>query len=233
MSTRPWLILALSAMLGACAAERPVVFVSRAYDSGKIRRVAMVDIVDFPGAPGSGEIMAGTFEKYLLRADYNLIERRQLRALLREKSLELSEAVGKTSIKKLGRLLGVDALAFGSLTDFSDVREQTVMVDMPLQHTEPIYGTVVTKQRNAETEVETRQKVVTGYSLHSHDRIIPQTETLPAHIGLSVRLVSVETGEVLWSASAASNGIDLAEASEEVSAGLMESLLKQLRPSGH
>lgn len=223
-------LILLAAGFCACA-PAAVVVVSHSYDPQHVRRVAVLSFTDYPGALGSGELAAGTLEKYLLWADYSLIERRQVQQVLNEQSFQASDAVDPATIRKVGKLLGVDALVLGSLTDYADTREETVMVDEPQENTEPIYGTVETTQRSGGTVVRTSQQVVTGYQTSATDQVVPEVETLPARVGMSVRLVDVETAEVLWSASASSDGVGPAAATEQASAALMQGVVKQLKKS--
>lgn len=227
MMKRTW-PLALAWALAACASPA-VVFVGRGYDPARVRRVALVGFQDFSGLSGSGEIAAATFEKYLLLGNYNLVERRRVNEIIKEQGFGASGAVDPATIRKLGKLLGVDALVLGSLTDFSNVREHTVMVDVPLEQSEPIYGRVVTTQQSGDTTVRTVQKVVTGYSYVQTNQLVPETQTVPARVGLSVRLVDVESGSILWSGSGSSEGDNLASAAEEASSKIMQAVLKQLK----
>ena len=223
-------LILLTAAFSACASPA-IVIVSRGYDPTRVRRVAVVDIKDFPGLWGSGEIAASTFEKYLLWAGYSLVERRQVNEIIKEQSFGASGAIDPAMIRSLGKLLGVDALAFGSLTDFSNSREQTVMVDIHQEQSDPIYGQVVTDQQSGNTTVRTIQSVVTGYSTTRTSQVMPEIVTLPAHVGLSVRLVDTQSGEVLWSASSSSDGVDLTAAAEQASAEIMQAVVKQLQKS--
>lgn len=56
-------------------------------------------------------------------------------------------------------------------------------------NTNPIYVQVVTVQKNRGARVMPIQNVVTGYSTTRTSAVVPLTMTLPAHVGLSVRLV--------------------------------------------
>lgn len=214
--------------LAACSSPA-IVFVAPTYNPTHVHRVAMLSLADYPEAPGSGEIAAATFEKYLLEAGYSVVERRQVAQILKEQSLSFSGAVDASQIRNLGRILGVDALVMGNVTDFSNSREQTVMVDVPQEQSDPIYGRVVTVQQNGNTTVETVQHVITGYSYTQTDQIIPETQTVPAHVGLSIRLVDTQTGEVLWVSSGASDGSNLAAATETASSKIMEATIKKLK----
>ena len=220
-----WLILA---GLAGCATPA-VVVVSPAYDPGQVKRVALAGFKDFPGASGSGDVVSDTFEKYLLWGGYNLVERKQVQDLLNEQSFQASGAVDPATIKRIGQILGVDALVFGSLGEYTASREQTVMVDEPQAQSDPIYGTIATTQRSGGSVVRTVSQVVTGYNYTQTEQVVPEVETQPAHVAMSVRLVSVETGAVLWEASADSDAVDLNAAAEQAAAKIMQGVVKQLK----
>lgn len=226
---RSAVFLALSAALLSACAPRAVGFVNRNYDSSRIRHVALLHFEDYPGLAGSGEIAASTFEKNLLLAGYTLVERRRVDKVLKEQFLDLSGAIEPAVMRRLGKILGVDALVLGSLTDFSNIREQTVYVNMPQHQSEPIFDRVVTTEKNKNTTVRTEHKIISGYSTSVTQQIVPRTETLPARAGMSVRLVEVASGEVLWSASASGNGPDLTTATQKASFKLMQTVTKELR----
>lgn len=229
---RRFLLVVFCAAAAGCAAPG-IVFISRSYNPAQTRRVALLNFADFPGAPGSGEIAASTFEKYLLWADYSLIERRYVTQILKEQSLSVSGAMDQSTIKNIGKIMGVDALAFGTLTDFSHKREQTIMVDMPQQQSEPVYGQVVSVQQSGNETVRTIQNVVTGYTTRQTTRSVPETITFPARVGMAVRLVDVQTGEVLWSASTFTDGSSLTLATEEASSKIMLAVVNQLKKISH
>jgi len=219
--------LLIAVLAGGCA--RPaLVMMSREYDFSRVKRVAVMAFMDFPGMPGSGEIAASTFDKYLL-SEYSVVERRQVTGVMREQYLHAAGGVDVANVKKIGRLLGVDALIFGDLNDFTDTRDRTVMVDMPQEHAEPVYGKVVTETKVGDSTVTTVQPVVTGYEYYETSRYIQMAETIPARAAFSVRLVDVETGEIIWSASVSSEGSDLADASEKASSRIMKAVRKQMK----
>ena len=73
------------------------------------------------------------------------------------------------------------------------------------------------------------QDVVTGYAITQTSQIVPETQTVPAHVAMNVRLVDAKTNELLWSISASASGDDLASATEDASASAMQGLLKKLK----
>lgn len=222
-------LCAAALALAAGCASPGIVFLSQGYSRAEPRRVALLNFADYPGAPGSGEIAASTFEKYLLWADYNLIERRHVSQILKEQALSVSGAMDQSTIRNIGKIIGVDALVFGTLTDFSHNRERTVMVDMPQQQSEPVYGQVVTVQQSGSATISTTQSVLTGYATRQTSRLVPEVITFPAKVGMAVRLVDVQTSEVLWSASTAADGSSLTTATEEASSKIMLAVVNQLK----
>jgi hypothetical protein len=65
------------------------------------------------------------------------------------------------------------------------------------------------------------------------DQPVEQTETVEAHVGLSLRMVDVQSGELLWSASSSGSGSHLNDASENVSAQIVHTLVARLKnPAG-
>src|SRR5689334_8251488 len=117
MTKRGLLLILSGAVLSACSSPA-IVVIAPNYDPSHIRRVALLYIRDNPGMSGSGEIASSTFEKYLLWAGYNLVERRQVTQLLKEQSLNFSGALDPATIRNVGKILGVDALIMGNLTEF-------------------------------------------------------------------------------------------------------------------
>lgn len=230
---RPAGLIALAAAaLAACAAPA-VVLVSADYDAARVKRVALVGFDDFPGAAGSGEIAASAFEKYLLLPGYALVERRQIDDVLKEHGLAASGLVDSSRLKGFAQVLGVDALVIGTITDFAGQSEQTVMMDVPQEQVDPVYGQIVTTAHAGGVRTTTVQNVVTGYATTQSDAVVPETEFVPARVGLSARLVDARTGEILWSASAASDGASLSSAVESAAAKTMRAVadrLKKLAP---
>jgi hypothetical protein len=227
---RPW-ALGLAA-LGAACATPALVFVSPDYGSNPIARVAVLDFSDYPGQAGSGAIASDVFEQFLLPLGYNLVERKEVDQILKEQSFQASSSVDPATAQSMGKILGVDALVVGSVTDFAQASEQTVMVDDPQEVQQPIYGQAPAG-RNGWGGGQT---VVTGYTTTEVDQQIQETETLPAEIGLSVRMVGVKSGTVLWTASASCDGANVSDAAqsaaESIASGLQDQL-KKLAPPAH
>lgn len=214
--------------IGCTAASTAFVVVSPEYYKNQIKRVALIGFEDYPGLTGSGENSATIFEKYLLQGGYSLVERRQINELMKERMLQSNGTYDQATIQKIGKILGVHALVFGSLNDYNTPREQTVFVDIPQQQSSPIYGQIETREKKGDTSVKTTQNIITGYNYSWTSQTVAQLEKIPAHVGISVRMVSVETGEVIWSASSSGEGTYVNKAMEDASAQLMSAVAKKL-----
>lgn len=226
MIRRASALFAVTAAAALCGCATPaVVLVSADYSASKIRKVAMAPFRDFPGSAGSGEIAADVFEEYLLMPGYQLVERRQVDALLKEHGFELSGNVDPSQIKQLGRMLGVDALVLGSVSDFQGASEQTVMVDVPQETMPPLYGGMVGAYGGPYGQ---GYAGAFGYGMPT-ETSIPETEFVPAHVAFTAKLVDVESAEVLWTVSTGSDGNDPGTALQSASSKAMSSLVEQLR----
>jgi hypothetical protein len=192
---------ALPALLLACACSGPSVSVRRGYDFAGIRRVAVLGFADYPGQKNSGALVCGAFGRSLLAAGWEVVEREQAGKLLREQAFQLSGAVDPRQAKRIGQMLGVDALVLGEVTDFSPPRSGVVMADVPDVVGEPVTARRVRRVKQGDQWVDVSEDVVTRYQTQRHNRKVPSTYTVDALVGASVRMVSVETGELLWSGS--------------------------------
>jgi hypothetical protein len=214
--------LALAAVLCACA-PAAVVVVSPGYDAARTQLVTVAAIEDFPGAAGSGEIVADALERRLLRSGYRVVARRRALPVLRA---ELGDAGGDASadqIRAAARALGVDALAFGALADYTSASDRTVMADYPQQEFAPVYGSAA--------RTAGRQDPFPYNDDKTSWVKVPVEQITPAHIALSVELLDAETGETLWTASAERTDNDLAAATAKTVEAIMTAVAAKIRAS--
>lgn len=227
----PIRLLAFSAVLAgfqAGCAPPAVVVVNPNHDAAKIRRVALVGVSDYPGISGSGGVVASVLDKYLLQA-YNLVERRRVTEILKEQTTQAAGTIDPATMHKLGQILGVDALVFGDLTDYMEARDRTVMMDMPQEHSDPIWGRVTKEKVVDGVKTTVEEDVITGYNRYTTAMYVEKVDTQPAHVGMSVRLVDIETGEVIWSASSDSEGADAGDAAEKASSKLVTAVMEKYK----
>jgi curli biogenesis system outer membrane secretion channel CsgG len=191
--------------LAACASA-PVVGIQPKYNFGKLGQVALLDFEDFSGQPGSGRIVSEALEPYLLQGGYNFVERSQMEQVLGEEKLGMTGAVDQQTAASLGKVLGASALIIGTVTNYSTQSSQTYMETVSNVNYVPVGG------RHDHYDVVTTQDQ------------IPVTDTTPATIGFSARLVDANTGEVLWFGTSQSDGNNPALAADSAAHKLANAL---------
>lgn len=219
-------LILLAAVLAACGTA--TVAVKQDFDFSRVKRVAVAGFSDAAGYPGSGDSLSGAFEMELLAAGYDLVERGEVDKLLREKKLSASDP---KSAKAVGQLLGVDALLLGRITDYREPRESLRHADVVDTHQDPVYARKTRTVRNSDgTSGTVEETVLTGYRTVRVVRREPRAVTTYGRLGVSARLVSVATGEVLWSGSDASSVYSFEESARSVAASIMKAV-KRTWPS--
>jgi len=176
------MFLFLITFLSSCGSTA-VVVMKPGYDFSKIKRIAVIDFKDSPNYPNSGSIVSEMFAKYLLMTGFNIIERDQLDAILKEHNLAVSNLTDPETITQF-KLSGIDAIVTGSIP----------MV-VPEQNFYDVRG----------------------------------PRFIAAQVGVTVRMISVETGEVLWIGSDTNDAADVQTAFEYLVSSLVKQLSKDLR----
>jgi hypothetical protein len=129
---------------------------------------------------------------------------------MRENSLSVSSAFDPATAKELGKLLGVDALFLGT------VAEST-----------PASAYLVSTSDNPRNTTITP---VANNSIYSEGSVmgIPNSQLLSttANVSLVSRMVDVQTGTIMWSASMAYEGFDIPSAM----AGITDAFIQSLSP---
>jgi hypothetical protein len=129
---------------------------------------------------------------------------------MREHSLTASSAFDPATAKELGRLLGVDALFLGT------VAESTPPSSYLVSASEAPHMTSVTQIANT--------------SVYSEGSVlgIPNSQLLSttANVSLVSRMVNVQTGSIMWSASMVYEGFDIPSAM----AGITDAFIRSLTP---
>jgi len=199
------------------------------YDTTRIKRIAVLDFETFDGAPESSASMSVVFEKYLLDAGYQIVERSKVQRVLSEQHLQLTGAVDPTQAISIGKLLGVDALLMGSVTVFKSSTKEFYLVDMVSTRQEPV---ITRKQRDFTLESGKKVKeeeVVTGYRTVREVTQVPQTYTLQAEVASVVRMIDTTNGEIIWVGNAMEDGVDTQTASEYVAKAIISDWQKLIR----
>jgi hypothetical protein len=200
---KKYVVLILAAALAGCIT--PQIAVNSHADFSRIHRVAVATF----GGPG-GDIAADVFTQDLLEHGADVVERQRLDAVLAEQNLAGQNVLDPATVKKIGKILGVDAIFLGTVA--SNVPSQSYLV------TSSRHGINV----NGVTPV--------GGNLSPEGSAIglpdSQVLTSAAQASLISRMVDVETGSILWSGRMSYEGID----SQSTMAGITSSFAKSLIP---
>ncbi len=128
-----FLSLAVSVILLVCAVAATA---QEAPAQGRKKRVAIMDF-DYATVHGGvsaifgqdvdiGKGIADLLVKYLVKdGSYSVIERKALDKILAEQNFSNSDRANPTSAAKIGKMLGVDAIIVGSITQFGNDTKNT------------------------------------------------------------------------------------------------------------
>jgi hypothetical protein len=195
----------VAAVLAGCA---PQPAVSPTYDFSQVERVGVLQFDSYGDQPSSGEVIANQFAIELLRQGYEVIERRRLRAVLRDHKLQHKRPLTPAEVRELGYALGVDALLTGAVMDYTPSRREVLRFD---------------------SEEDDVDDLVHDLRLDSDVFILAEgpnyvTYLTQAHVGVSVRLIDVGTGEVVWATSGESSAFSLEQAVQWAVSRVLSSL---------
>ena len=201
------LFLPFLLFLASCAG--PQVAVNRRADFSKIHRIAVTSFSG-PGGEGASDLLA----QDLLARGADVIERQRLDAVLNEQHLSVEGILEPSTIKRLGKILGVDALIVGTVTSYSPGQSYLVFSGGGSGST--VIGNAVTP--------------ISGSGmLYSQGPAIgaPGSEVLTSNatVGLTARMVDVETASIMWSARMNYEGFDVETAMSQVTKSFADSLV--------
>ena len=197
-----FLIAASMAAFSGCAT--PQIAINPRADFSGIKRVA---VITFSGHKGN--IAADLMTQNLLAHGVDVIERQQLSAVLKEHKLMASGGFDRTTAKKIGKLLGVDALFLGTVAE-----------------TTPATSYLINTSKGASLSKVTK---VAGNTMRSEGSVmgVPNSHlvTTAASTSLISRMVDIETGSVMWSASMSYEGFDISSAMSGITRSFVRSLI--------
>lgn len=207
-----WIGFFLSATLLAACAETPRTAVNPRADFGKINRVA---VVAFQGP--NGDLAADYLTQSLMSHGADVVERRQLAAVLAERKMTQSGMLDTSTIKQVGQILGVDALFVGTVAKSVDA--QSYMVTGPAQPS----------RRGPHHAAGARATVtpVAGPVAPAQPVLgLPNTRivTTEANVSIIARMVDARTGAVMWSGSMKEVDFSADDAIRTVADSLVDSL---------
>lgn len=211
----------ISALLAGCYATDAI---NRNYDLSKVRRIGVLAFDYGRHEPFGAEDI---FAKQLLERGYLVVERARLETIIREQSLSTTGLLSPETAKGLGKVLGVDAIVLGQVTNYEPERKMLLMVDSHSTHEEPVFDKK--KEKDADGKmVEVKYQI--GKKVTEETKKIPFMLPVEAEVGLAVKLVDVESGEVVWVGSDTSQAVNGAIATEWIASYLVKRLSKKWTP---
>jgi len=195
---------AIAAALAACA--KPEIAFNAHANFSAIRRVA---VATFDGP--NGGVAADLMTQDLLRHGADVVERQRLDAVLQEQNLAQQNILNPATIKKVGKILGVDAIFVGTVA--TSVPSQSFIVTSGGRHSYAP-GNVTP---------------VSGSDIYSQGGVIglpdSQIVTSAAEASLISRMVDVETGSILWSGRMNYQGLDIQTTMADITESLVQSMI--------
>ncbi len=200
-TTLTLLLTAPLALLAACVTPN-VAYNPRA-DFSAIKRVAVISF----GGP-QGDLAADLMTQSLLSHGADVVERQQLDSTMKEQSMSASGSFDPATAKQLGKLLGVDALFIGSVAESTPQSSYLVS--------------------GAQNPIVANVTQVSGGTVYSQGSVLgmPNAQILSttANVALISRMVDVQTGSILWSASMSYEGFDITSAMSAITDAFISSM---------
>ncbi len=118
--------------VGGCAAQPEVI---NAEEISRVNTVAVLPFGDAPGYNGqnSGQAVSGFVTSELVAwGRYKIAERSRLRSVVSEQDLQDAQLTDADAAKRIGKLLGVDAIIVGSASQYDMDKTQVYIHVVPI-----------------------------------------------------------------------------------------------------
>lgn len=177
------------------------------YDFSKIKHVGVLRFTNYRHQESSGEAVADEFIRQLLRKNVNVVERINLENILKEQELSSSGYLNPETARKAKELLGIDVIITGTVTEYSPETKYVVV-----------------------SSSQTRPIKIGSSIIESDQELNPQLFITNAKVGISARMIDVETGAVVWANAYTYDAMDIQTAIEWTVSDLLASLKKVWPP---
>jgi Curli production assembly/transport component CsgG. len=212
----------LSFILFAVACT-PRSYISKQYDFKSMKRIG---ILEFSSPDDTFKGAENLFAEYLIKYGYTVVERAQIEKVLAEQNLSATSYLSPEVTRKIGKVLGVDALLIGEVTSYLPERKALTYHVTHTNTSEPVFNNQVTKDAQGHVSV---RSVYAGQEEHREKSIYPVEYTIYAQVGVVAKLVDVNTAEIIWVGDDTCEGASGLSALSESAKGLMKSFDKAVR----
>lgn len=156
------------------------------------KKIAVVELVDLNGnVTELGKYISEELITRLFRTKkYRVVERQLLNKILAENKLQLSGIVDETTAKQIGKILGVDAICTGTITDLIDnIKINSRLIDTESGSIFAVASTLIRKD-------ELVRKLLGQISVISDKNVTSQKISLPGKIFLYEDFSNLEEGTI-------------------------------------
>ncbi|MFH1783362.1 MAG: CsgG/HfaB family protein [bacterium] len=183
------------------------VAIKEGYDFSKIQRVGVLSFADYKDQRGSGEAVSDEFIRQLLQKNITVIERIELESVIKEQGFASEGYLNPETAKKAGEILGVDVVITGTVTKYLPENQYVMLLD--------------TRKGRKAHRIRIK-KTLTA----SGDDIDTTLLVTNPQVGISARMIDVETGTIVWANSYSYDAFDIDSAIEWAVSDLLRSLKK-------
>jgi len=181
----------------------PEIAINKKADFSKIKRVA---VLNFEGQ--KGKVASDILSLTLLKHGADVIERQNIENIINELNLSRSEMIDPITRKKIGKLLGIDAIITVNITKF---KPETRYI---MKNSGNNFYSI--------TEIKGKNVFIHNFDPSTDTSLIETT----AQVGLTVKMIDIETGSILFQAYMDYEGIDTETAIQTISEYIVSSLSK-------
>lgn len=134
---------------------------AKAVEKAGARRVAVVPFRDQAGRlTHSGAVVADRLTLHLVRRDVEVVERVRLSDVMSELKLGMTGALDGASVKRLGRVLGVDAIVTGTLIELVNSRVEAVARLVEVETARVLAASSATLEKDWAPDLAPREEAV-------------------------------------------------------------------------
>lgn len=181
----------------------PQVAVNKKADFSKIKRIA---VLNFSGPEGN--TVADIITITLLKHGADVVERQHLNEITKELNLSQSNLTDPKTRKKIGELLSVDAIIAGSVTSYKPATKYIMKTSAGIF--EPV------------KEIKGKNVYIQNFDPSKDISVLETT----AEIAISMRMIDIESGSILYSAYMSYEGLDISTTVQIISEYFIKSLSK-------
>ncbi len=174
-----------------CAPSAIVSFETMKPPEVSLGNITKIAVAEFEGEKGSGTQASYKLTEFLTKTQrFTILEREKIDKILQEQGFSLTGAIDQATAVEIGRLLGVDALIFGSVTtykieDEKGTRKVEKKVGTGEYRTVKYYNIFTKKEEERQEEIKKTVLVDENYLKRK------------GVVSISFKVVDVKTGQLL------------------------------------